>query len=374
MNNAAPVKVMIADDSLLVRGLLRTIVEKDPELEIVATCVDGESALSDYKSYKPDIVLMDIEMPNMDGLTALFKILEYDDKARVVMCSSLTQSGAEETYKALNIGALDCLAKPSSQEIDRGDSFENKLQRMLKSLGRDSHPERLSPSAAKTTSTNNENAPTLHTTNAAYTLQSFPAKFHPRFPVAIAIGASTGGPQALPELFQSINKKILLPIFITQHIPKGFAEYLAEQIHKRSDFPTHVAEEGMPVQPGHVYIATPGMHMGVTEGAGKKITLIDSDPVHFCKPSISVMLDSIRSSYNGHIISVMLTGMGGDGMDACKALIDDDKQNIIVAQDEETSVVWGIPGAVVKNNLAHAVLPLSEIGVCINKLVQRQTV
>lgn len=364
------IKVMIVDDSLVVRGLIRKILEQDRAFEVVASCTDGEAAVSDYKQFLPDIVLMDIEMPHMDGLTALQNILKYDGNAKVVMCSSLTQSGAKTTYQALNLGALDCLAKPSSSSIDRGESFEDKLKNMLKALGRGKQHANVNSTVS---SREIRNDPSYYSFDKSYSLRPFPKRLPIRFPVAIAIGASTGGPNALPELFKTIDKKVAVPLFITQHVPTGFEDYLAQTITKHSGFPVKVAEQGMLVEAGIAYLARAGKHLGVTQSSIKKIELIDSPPVNFCKPSINVMLESLKDSYGKNILSVMLTGMGTDGAQACQELIDDSEDNIILAQDEASSVVWGIPGAVAHAGLCHGVFPLSELGGIINNLIFKQT-
>lgn len=369
MGNNLSIKVMIVDDSLVVRGLIRKILEQDRAFEIVASCTDGEAAVSDYKQFLPDIVLMDIEMPHMDGLTALQNILKYDGNAKVVMCSSLTQSGAKTTYQALNLGAIDCLVKPSSSSIDRGEVFEEKLKNMLKALGRGKPPANVNSASS---SREMRNDPSYYSFDKSFTLRSFPLRLPISFPSAIAIGASTGGPNALPELFKAIDKKIGVPVFITQHVPTGFEDYLAQTITKHSGFPVKVAEAGMTVEPGIAYLARAGKHLGVSQSPIKKIELIDTPPVNFCKPSINVMLESLKDAYRKHILSVMLTGMGTDGAQACRELVDDSEHNIILAQDEQSSVVWGIPGAVAHAGLCHGVYPLNELGEVINSLVFKQ--
>lgn len=360
------IKVMIVDDSLVVRGLLRRILEQDSNFEIVATCTDGEAAVSDYKQFSPDIVLMDIEMPNMDGLTALQTILKYDENAKIVMCSSLTQAGAKATYQALNLGAIDCLAKPTSSSVDRSEDFESKLKSMLKSLGR--------TTPANLNAADKEKLSGFYSFDKTFKLRNFPSKLSHRFPVAIAIGASTGGPNALPELFKTLDKNIMLPIFITQHMPTGFEDYLAQTITKHSGFPVKVAEEGMNVEPGIAYLARAGKHLGVVSAGGKKITLIDKPPVNFCKPSINVMLSSLQETYGKHLAVVMLTGMGSDGAQACDDLLKASEENVVLAQDENTSVVWGIPGAVAQAGLCHGVYPLQELAGVLNNLIHHRKV
>ncbi|WP_435641130.1 protein-glutamate methylesterase/protein-glutamine glutaminase [Micavibrio aeruginosavorus] len=366
----SPVRVMLVDDSVVVRGLLRNIIEKHDDLNIVAAAADGQTALRDYRTHRPDIVLMDVEMPHMDGLSALREILSHDPEARVIMCSSLTQSGAETTYQALHIGAVDCLAKPSSKSIDRGLSFEQELLLKLRTLGRNAGRRASAPARMPTAAPE----PRVQKPGAEVALRRMPDHLPPNFPLALAIGASTGGPKALVEFLASVDKGMMLPIFITQHIPPGFSRFLAENIERKTGFPAHEAEEGMLISPGHVYIAPGQKHMGVHKGIPKRIALTDGPPVNFCKPSVDVMLDSLEQAYGGHLLTVILTGMGADGHLSSRRMVVDGAHNILIAQDEESSVVWGMPGAVAKDGICHAVLPLSRIGSIVNKLVRREAI
>ena len=368
---------MVVDDSVVVRGLLRRIIEQEPKLEIISTASDGEIALSDYKNLGPDIVLLDIEMPVMDGITALKHMLAYDPDAPIIICSSLTQKGAETTYKALNLGALDCIAKPSSTSIDRSISFEDELRQKLLNLNKQSMPHKFQASASK------DIAPDINVSKESvdyktktignnYTCRSH-IKSPPQFPVAIAIGSSTGGPRALMDVFKDIKGKPMLPIFITQHIPVGFADLLAKDLQKHSDLEFHEAKDGMLVEPGHVYIAPGGQHLTLSASLPRRIVLDDGPAVNYCKPSIDVMLSSLGQAYPKHLLMVFLTGMGGDGKDACAQLTSASDTHVVLAQDEESSTVWGIPGAVAKAGLCHFVRPLENIGTDISKLITNKT-
>lgn len=368
---------MVVDDSVVVRGLLRRIIEKEPKLEIISTASDGEIALSDYKNLNPDVVLLDIEMPVMDGITALKHILTYDSDARIIICSSLTQKGAETTYKALNLGALDCIAKPSSTSIDRSISFEDELKQKLLNLNKQSMPHKFQASTFKdiepdiNASKESEDYKTK-TIGNNYTCRDY-VKGPPQFPVAIAIGSSTGGPRALMDVFKKIKGKPMLPIFITQHIPVGFADLLAKDLQKYSDLKFHEAKNDMLVEPGHVYIAPGGQHLTLSSSLPRRIVLDDGPAVNYCKPSIDVMLTSLGQAYPKHLLMVFLTGMGGDGKDACAQLITTSDTHVVLAQDEETSTVWGIPGAVAKAGLCHFVRPLENIGIDISNLLENKT-
>lgn len=350
------INVLIADDSIVVRGLLRSILEREPDIRVVSTAMDGEVAVRDYKSMRPDVVLMDIEMPHKDGLQALSEILAFDPAARVIMCSSLTQAGAEITCRALQTGAADCLAKPTSKTIDRTAVFERELLSKVRGVGGSVSAPAFSP----------EPSARITDDNVDFKLRPIPAGFSPR---ALAIGASTGGPKALAAVLSGLDPAIKLPVFITQHIPEGFTRFLAENLQKNCPLTVVEAREGMRVQPGHVYIAPGAQHMVLQGSVFPSISLSDGPPVNFCKPSINVMLDSLIATYGDGIVTVLLTGMGADGKDACARMLAQNPRNVILLQDKNSSVVWGIPGAVAHEGLATAIMPLDKISTSVNWLV-----
>lgn len=354
--------VQLVDDSVVVRGMLRGMIEKNKSFQIIATSPNGAKGVEDYQKYNPDIVLMDIEMPEKDGLTALKEILQYDPQAKIIMCSSLTQSGAEATIEALRIGAMDCLAKPSSKTVDRSEAFEEQLMLKLRMFAK-----KASGVAKEKTAQPLKQAADLPVSTVPY-----PLPLPNSFPLAIAIGSSTGGPKALMEVLTGVSKKISLPIFITQHIPEGFSKFLAENIQKNTGFPTHEGAEDMIIEAGHIYVAPGGMHMGIKAGAPKRITLFNTPPVNFCKPSVDVMLESIAEHYGQGFLTVILTGMGADGRNAAQKITAAHKSNILLAQDKETSVVWGMPGAVAQAGICHSILPLNQIAPAINNLILRK--
>lgn len=379
MSTFSPIKVMLVDDSLLVRGLLRRIIETDPVFKIISTASDGATAIKDYQTFRPDIVVLDIEMPVMDGLTALSEILAIDSEARIIICSSLTQKGAQTTLEALQRGAVDYLSKPSSQTIDRTISFEEELLMKLRALNK--RAKEIPSLAAHIASSNQSDKesdsvqkpvfkPVLRQETKDISLKKLP-ELTGQFPVVLAIGSSTGGPKALTEFFKNLDKKIMIPILVTQHIPVGFTKLLAESIEKASGFKTYEAEDGMIIEPGHIYIAPGQKHMCIGKGVPKRIVLSDEPPVNFCKPAIDVMLDSLSDIYKNNILTVLLTGMGTDGKMACQRLAEQSPSNVFLAQDEASSVVWGIPGSVAKEGLCYAVAPLEELADITNKLIKQ---
>ena len=350
-------KILIVDDSVVVRGLLRQLIDAENDMEVIATAINGREGVLQFKNTQPDIVLMDIEMPEMNGIEALNEILTLDRKARVIMCSSLTQKGAGMTFKALEQGAFDCLAKPSTTSIDRGESFKTDLMRLLRH-SKDSALIKI-PTAQKIE-------------KIEYKLREFSPHFPGSLARALAIGSSTGGPTVLTEILS--NLPVLdVPIFITQHMPQGFTKILAETLTRNTNQTVLEAQDGMRVKTGEVYIAQGGMHMVVKKTTtGHVLQLDDSPPVSFCKPSVNVMLESILSCYETNIITAILTGMGDDGAQACENLIKRSDKNIVITQDKTTSTVWGMPAAVAEKGFAHGVFPMSNIAPALNRLAKGQ--
>ncbi len=359
---------MVVDDSVVVRGSLRQIIEQESDLEIVATAMDGKAALQQYKNYRPDVVLMDIEMPIMNGIECLTEILKINKNACVIMCSSLTQAGAKLTFQALELGAFDYLTKPSTTSIDRGDNFKNKLIKLLRGIKKESKLSFLPDDNAQDKSENYKKFKLEE-----FKLKEFPDSFCGSAPQVLAIGSSTGGPKALIEVISNISQTIDIPIFITQHMPPRFTKILAESLAQHSKMHVEEAQNDMLVKRGHVYVAPGGQHMEVEKRkAGIHTILTDTPPVNYCKPSVDVMMRSLLATYQSGILAVILTGMGDDGLKACGEIVDASNKNILIAQDETTSVVWGMPGAVARADLCHGVIPMSNIAPAINKLLKGQ--
>jgi two-component system chemotaxis response regulator CheB len=350
-------KILIVDDSVVVRGLLRKIIEAEDDMEVIATAINGLDGVSQYKNTNPDIVLMDIEMPEMNGIEALNAILSINNKARVIMCSSLTQKGAKMTFKALEQGAFDCLSKPTTTSIDRGDNFKNDLMRLLRQ---------------------SKEIPAIITTpikkieRETYELRPFSPQFYGSPAQVLAIGSSTGGPAVLTEVFRQLPV-LDIPVFITQHMPEGFTKILADTLSRNTNHTILEAEDDMPVKPGEVYIARGGQHLTIQKvTTGAIIKLSNGPAVCFCKPSINVMLESILQYYKTNIITAILTGMGDDGASSCQKLLDSSEKNIVIAQDKTTSTVWGMPAAIAEKGMAHGVFPMSNIAPALNRLIKGQ--
>jgi|MDSW01.3.fsa_nt_gb two-component system, chemotaxis family, protein-glutamate methylesterase/glutaminase len=379
------IKILIVDDSSIVRSLLKQFLAKDAALNVVAESVDGNDAIEKTERYKPDVVLLDVEMPNMDGITALPKILEVSPKTKVIMCSTLTERGAAISLKALSLGAVECLAKPST---NGGDGvlqlFEHLLIRTIKGL----FPEIIRANSLKDQSVNKQKledetvrmlrgevAPSQSTGAPAKSstarLAQEDCKLHTDpmaykgIPKILAIGCSTGGPQALFQVLKHMQG-INVPIVITQHMPPKFTSMLAEHIQNQCHIHCMEGENGMRLEPNKIYIAPGGFHMVFKkQGENIQIVLDEGPPVNFCKPAVDPMFESLVKIYGQTILGVILTGMGQDGLEGSRKLVE--QHGRLIAQDKETSTVWGMPGMVASAGLCHKILPLPEIGPWIKK-------
>lgn len=357
---------MLVDDSAVIRSLLARILEP-AGIKIVGSYSNGLQAVGAVASVKPDIVVLDVEMPVMDGITALPQILQASPGTRVIMCSTLTVRNAEITIKALSLGATECIGKPSSVvDIQGSLSFKDDLLRVVKNLGRikpSGTPENYVTTAVAKPSARPS------TMSGTFTLNTSPTTYKGA-PAIIAIGSSTGGPNALFEVIPHLAG-FRIPIVLTQHMPATFTAILAQHISKQTGVDTVEGAEGMPLVPGRVHIAPGGFHMLIkkNESGVPSITLSTDPPEHFCRPSVNPMIRSLLPIYGSRILAVILTGMGADGVEACKQLTEGGGR--VIAQDEATSVVWGMPGAVATAGVCSAVLPLKEIGPWIKQIVTK---
>ncbi|QDV21395.1 Chemotaxis response regulator protein-glutamate methylesterase [Gimesia panareensis] len=353
--SAQPIRVLIVDDSAVIRGLISKALEQEPDIVISGTAMNGERALSWMGSHPVDVVILDVEMPVMDGLTALQKIQSDFPDVPVIMASGLTSQGAETTVKALSLGAVGCVAKPqtaSAAESIRVLSLE--LVMMIKAVGaRQKSTKQVVESTVPAKTVNPAPSPT------SGQLFQKSIKFYKQ-PEVLVIGTSTGGPKALAELMPQIPVDFPIPILIVQHMPPGFTEILASHIQKDSGRVTVEAKPNEPLESHKTYVAPGGSHLLIGENNGQKVTLINqAPPEHFCRPSVNPLFRSAAEHYGSATLAVMLTGMGEDGIEGSHDIAR--AGGTIIAQDEASSVVWGMPAAVVMAGLADKVLPLSEI-------------
>lgn len=361
----APIRVMVVDDSHVIRGLLSRTLDSDPGIKVVATAANGKAAVDEIAKHDVDVVVLDIEMPVMDGMTALPLLVAAKPGVQVIMASTLTLKGASISLKALSKGAVDYVPKPTSTgEINSAEGFKRELISKVKSWG--AAAKRRRPSAVAAPAAPASNLKRLHAAGPIK-LRDMPSLFRPD---CIAVGSSTGGPQALFKVFQMLGKVGNLPIFVTQHMPATFTTILAEHLAQASGMPAAEAKDGEPVTPGRIYVAPGDFHMTIQVEQGRKVMRLDKNPPeNFCRPAVDPMLRSLAKVYGGKVLTLILTGMGQDGLKGGKEIIN--AGGVVAAQDEATSVVWGMPGAVTGAGLCSAVLPLSDIGPFLRKTISR---
>jgi two-component system, chemotaxis family, protein-glutamate methylesterase/glutaminase len=350
-----PILVMVVDDSAVVRGLISRMLEKDDEIEVIDTVSNGEVAVKRVEVTDLDVVILDIEMPIMDGLTALPLILKSKPNVKVIIASTLTMKNAEISLTALQAGASEYIAKPSTnREMTGGQDFEHELREKVKALGAN-RPKR----TGATDSAKKVVAPAIvKKPSGPITLRPEPVS-HLK-PKILAVGSSTGGPQALFELFKGLQGKINVPIVVTQHMPPTFTTILGQHITRTAGIPAREAVEGDVLTPGEILIAPGDFHMVLKEKNDQVVVTINQDaPVNYCRPAVDPMFESIVKIYGKNAFGVILTGMGHDGRTGSQALVD--AGGVVFAQDEKSSVVWGMPGAVADAGICSAVLPITGL-------------
>jgi two-component system chemotaxis response regulator CheB len=373
--SADPIRVMVVDDSAVVRGLVTRMLEEEKAITVVSSVGNGQMALNALDRYDVEVIVLDIEMPVMDGMTALPQMLKKDPDLQIIMSSTLTHKNADVTLKALENGAADYIPKPtSSRDLGAGD-FKNELLEKVKAWGavRRRKPKRARPAVPGGPLERAKVAAASPAPKAA-PLYAGPVTLRPpptEIPDIIAIGSSTGGPQALFALLGTMRSgTVKQPILITQHMPATFTTILAEHISRLSGWQAAEGQDGEVVKGGRIYIAPGDFHMVVeAKGADKVIRLNKNPPENFCRPAVDPMFRSVAAVYGRKVLAVVLTGMGHDGMKGGQVVIQ--AGGSMVAQDEPTSVVWGMPGAVATAGLASAVLPLPEIASYVMNVAQR---
>ena len=345
-------RILIVDDEALARERVSRIVGELPDHEVVGEAENGQVALDKVGSLNPDVILLDIEMPIMDGITALPLLMDKSPDSRVIMVSTLTLRNAAISIKALSLGAVDYIEKPSAN-TDK-EEFKKDLVSKVSVLSAASRKSHHICEDAQEGDTDVE--------------QSKPAEIKVDTrpiagvkPLAIAIGCSTGGPQALTKFFEDFDHKIKdIPIFITQHMPPAFTTFLADSLGKVSSMDCVEGESGMEIKSDKIYLAPGDYHMTVKSKAHKgEIQLNQDEPENFCRPAVDPMLRSLSKVYGEKLLVVILTGMGQDGLEGCKEVVKNG--GTVIAQDEKSSIVWGMPGAVVKEKLSSGVYPLDAI-------------
>lgn len=344
-----PVRVMVVDDSAIVRGLIVQMLEKHGGMAVVARAANGEAALAEIDRTPVDVVVLDLEMPVMDGMTALPLMLAKRPRLQIIVASTLSQRNARISLDALQKGAADYVPKPETGSLVNAAEFERELTSKIMALGRRSH----ATAGAR----------------AASPVALAPRRRDPVRPGVIAIGGSTGAPPVLLKLMAEMRGAITQPILITQHMPATFTALLAEQIERAGGRPCAEGKDGEPILPGRTYVAPGGFHMTVgRSGATPVIRLNQEPPEHYCRPAVDPMLRSAAEVYGNRLAAVILTGMGHDGAEGCRIAATSGGR--FAVQDEATSAVWGMPGAAAKTGLAEAVLPADRIADWIKEIAK----
>ncbi len=337
--------MLIVDDSAVFRTMLGCSFECDPAIEIVGSAADGEIGLRKIKELQPDVVTLDIEMPKMNGLEMLKKLRQTSPDPIVIMLSTLTEPGAAVTLDALMSGANDYVSKPSQSGSPKDSilALRNELGPKVRQFFQLGQGRVESP---------------LPATKASSYSCLKPARVCSRS--VLAVGLSTGGPNALSVIMPELPRSFPLPILVVQHMPPVFTHLLAERLRTVSSLKVEEATHGARVEAGKVMIAPGGLHMRVKRhGQDVLVTLDDSERRNSCRPSVDVLFESVNEVYGAGAIAAILTGMGQDGLQGTHAL--KESGAYVIAQDEDSSVVWGMPGFVVRAGLADSVVPLGGV-------------
>lgn len=339
------IRVLVVDDSAVVRRTVTEELSADPDIEIAGTAANGQIAIAKLTQVNPDLVTLDVEMPEMDGLAALRQIRKTHPSLPVIMFSALTERGASATLDALALGASDYFTKPA------GPGGLEESRRLIR--------DELAP-AIKALCKNRQ----IETSASAQFATPFASRFVATAPARIevvAIGVSTGGPNALAELFQSLPPDLAVPILIVQHMPPMFTRLLAERLSAHSQIRVSEATAGVLPEPGKAWIAPGDYHMTIAGNCERIRIMLDQNPhENSCRPAADPLFRSVAKCYGPRCLAVVLTGMGQDGLRGCEEIRAAGGQ--IIVQDEATSIVWGMPGFVAKAGLADKVLPLAMIG------------
>ncbi|MCX8028096.1 MAG: chemotaxis response regulator protein-glutamate methylesterase [Thermodesulfovibrionales bacterium] len=348
------IKVLIVDDSAFMRNAISSMLSSDPEISIVGTAKDGLEAIEKVNQLKPDIVTMDVEMPRMDGLTALKHIMEKNP-IPVIMVSSLTIEGAKVTLEALELGAVDFIPKNLSDLSINIVKIKELLIEKIKYIGKKGIPKKIPTIAKKPIQTKG-----VEPAKPVITAPSSRAIGERKVSI-VAIGTSTGGPKALQSIIPNLPKDFPVPIIIAQHMPPNFTGPFAERMNQLSQITVKEAEEGEPIKAGTAYIAPGRGHMRLKRPRGIEtvVSISENKEEFIYRPSVDAMMLSVAELFPGRALGVILTGMGNDGQKGLMALKKTGGR--IFAQNEETCVVYGMPKAVVDAGIADKVLPLEEI-------------
>lgn len=353
------IRVLIIDDSVVIRRILGDVIAADPSLEVVGAAANGRIGLQMVTQLNPDVVTMDVEMPEMDGLTTVRELRKTHRRLPVIMFSTLTERGASTTLDALSAGASDYVTKPSNVgnvgEAIRRISID--LIGKIKALC----GMKASPAAAAA-------LPALRPVRPKPLVGGTTGTAGTTFVRLLAVGSSTGGPVALASFIGGLEANFPVPVIITQHMPPMFTRMLAERLSLGGKLKVKEGAAGDILQPGHGYVAPGDYHMTVHRQDGQfRIALNQQPPENSCRPAVDVMFRSAAEGFGAGVLGVVLTGMGQDGMLGARQIREGGGEMIV--QDEATSVVWGMPGAIARDGSADVILPLDQIADAVNRRV-----
>lgn len=362
------VRVMVVDDSPYIENFINCLFSKTDNIKLIASAINGMQALEIMKSQPIDVILLDADLPGTDmpgavGISVIRTILKSFPRTRIILMSGAVGNYASLNVKALAMGASDFIQKPNHSDDIK--VFRNALIDKIQTLAQ--NRTLVNDSVKKSPSASLVETPKPASDDVSYSLRQLNKFVVPR---AIAIGSSTGGPEALVKLFSKLANQIrYTPVFITQHMPAAFTASFATHIQEVSKIPCIEPKDGEVIQPCTIYIAPGDFHMVLKRKNDKEVmvNLTKDPPEHFCRPSVNPMLRSLAEVYGRHILTIILTGMGQDGLEGCKAI--SEAGGVILAQDKSTSVVWGMPGAVATQGLCNAVLPLNDIPTYITNMM-----
>lgn len=365
------IKIIIVDDSITYRQIMLAVIDKISDAQCVATAASGQIALRKINEFKPDLVLLDVVMPDMDGVATLQQIKQAHPSIEAIMISSFDMNNAKETLRSLQIGALDFIAKPKVNQPEQGieelvqylKPFIDLLQ--TKKYARLSQRRPLIPIVESSI----EKITTPTTIKQTIASPAMGALTQKRKFDLIVIGISTGGPKALDQLIPQLTAQLPCPVIIVQHMPPMFTESLAIKLNEISPLSVSEVKGGEKLNDGHIYIAQGGKHLIIRSHLedGFYLAITDAPPVNNCRPSVDVLFQSVAASFKGKVLAIIMTGMGRDGTEGVRSL--KQKGAMCLIQDQDSSIVWGMPGSVYEAGLADEIIPLHKLSQKIMQLV-----